>query len=103
MMVPLQEIIAEAIGSPVTSPKVARHYEQLISQLGSEFEILLSADLKEITKIATVEIADGIRKVRTGDIVIEPGYDGVFGVVKIWKSDEEKALVDTSKEQLGLF
>jgi PHP family Zn ribbon phosphoesterase len=103
MLVPLQEIIAEAIGSPVTSSKTQLQYGALISRFGGEFNVLLLAGLKDITKVSTVEIADGIRKVRTGDIVIDPGYDGVFGVVKIWKSEHEKSLVDRSKEQLGLF
>jgi len=103
MLVPLQEIIAEAIGSPVASIKTQAHYETLVSHFDGEFTVLLHADLKEITKVGTVEIADGVRKVRSGDIVIDPGYDGVFGVVKIWKSDHEKSLVDGSKEQLGLF
>jgi len=103
MSVPLQEIIAEAIGSPVASKKTQTHYEALVDHFGHEFTILLEADLKEIMEVSTAEIADGIRKVRCGDIVIDPGYDGVFGIVKIWKSKEEKALVDSSKEQLGIF
>jgi len=103
MLVPLQEIIAEAIGSPVASKKTQAHYETLVSHFNGEFIVLLTADLKEITKISTVEIADGVRKVRSGDIVIDPGYDGVFGVVKIWKSEKEKSLVDKSKEQIGMF
>ena len=103
MLVPLKEIISEAIGSPVASSKTQLYYEKLVSQFGGEFNVLLHADLPEITKYSTAEISDGVRKVRIGDIVIDPGYDGVFGVVKIWKSDKERALVDTSKEQLGLF
>ncbi len=38
-----------------------------------------------------------------GDLVIDPGYDGVFGVVRLWREGEEKALVDASKEQLHMF
>ena len=37
------------------------------------------------------KIAEGVSKVRSGDIVIEPGYDGVFGTVKIWQQDKEKS------------
>jgi len=103
MLVPLQEIIAEAIGSPVASPKTQAQYTMLVSRFNGEFNVLLHASIDEIGSVSTKEIADGIRKVRTGDIVVDPGYDGVFGVVKIWKSKEEKALVDRSKEQLGLF
>ena len=37
MMVPLVEIIAEAIGSPVASPKVQTPYFRLTDEVGSEF------------------------------------------------------------------
>jgi uncharacterized protein (TIGR00375 family) len=103
MLVPLQEIIAEAIGSPVASPKTQAQYNTLTSHFNGEFNILLHASINEIGSVSTKEIADGVRKVRIGDIVVDSGYDGVFGVVKIWKSEQEKSLVDRSKEQLGLF
>jgi len=103
MSVPLVEIIAEAIGSPVTSPKVALQYDRLIETFHTEFRILFDENISAIASCTTPQIADGIAKVRKGDIIIDPGYDGVFGVVKIWKSEKDKALVDTSKEQLGIF
>jgi uncharacterized protein (TIGR00375 family) len=103
MLVPLVEIISEAIGSPVTSPKVAVHYERLISKCQSEFHILMDEDEKTIASLSTPQIADGVRKVRMGDIVIDPGYDGVFGVVRIWKSEKDKQLVSSAGEQIGIF
>ncbi len=103
MLVPLQEIIAEAVGSPVASPKVQGPYQTLTDALGGEFTVLLSASISEIAKASNDRIAQGIDKVRRGDIVIDPGYDGVFGVVKIWKEGEEKPLLDSSKEQLAMF
>ncbi len=103
MLVPLQEIISESIGSPVTSPKVQSRYMELTDKLGGEFPVLLNISIEEIKKAAGDRIAAGIEKTRKGDIVIEPGYDGVFGVVKIWKEGEEKPLVDSSKEQLSIF
>ncbi len=103
MLVPLVEIISEAIGSPVTSPKVAIHYDRLITKCQSEFHVLMDEDEQTIASLSTPQIADGIRKVRMGDIVIEPGYDGVFGVVKIWKSEKDKELVSSAGEQIGIF
>jgi uncharacterized protein (TIGR00375 family) len=103
MLVPLVEIIAECIGSPVTSPKVQTPYRQLTDGLGGEFNVLLRAKHAEIEQIAGERIAVGIEKVRMGDIVIDPGYDGVFGVVKLWREGEEKPLIDASKEQLSIF
>lgn len=103
MLVPLQEILSECIGSPVASPKVQTPYRQLTDALGGEFNVLLSATHEEIAKMAGERVAVGIEKVRSGDIHIDPGYDGVFGVVKIWREGEEKPLIDASKEQLRIF
>jgi len=103
MLVPLQEIIAEAIGSPVASPKVQGRYMELTGKFGGEFPVLLNTSIEEIKKAAGDRIAAGVDKVRCGDIVIEPGFDGVFGIVKIWKKGEEKPLLDSSKEQLTMF
>ena len=58
---------------------------------------------EDIAKIAGERVAVGIEKVRRGDLVIDPGYDGVFGVVKLWREGEEKPLVDATKEQLSIF
>jgi PHP family Zn ribbon phosphoesterase len=102
-LVPLQEILSECIGSPVASPKVQTPYRQLTDALGGEFNVLLAETHAEIAKIAGERVAVGIEKVRNGDIHIDPGYDGVFGVVKIWREGEEKPLIDASKEQLSIF
>lgn len=106
-IVPLNEIIAEAIGSPVTSVKTKAKYDELCKNLASEFDILLKIPIEDIEKAAGEKIAEGIKKVRGEDIVIKPGYDGVYGVVKIWHEGQEKRTDDNSqnadaKPQLGL-
>jgi uncharacterized protein (TIGR00375 family) len=114
-IVPLNEIIAEAIGSPVASPKVKVIFEALCKSLKSELFILLKAPMEEIKKVLSAQpfnpsqgqrIAEGIQKVRGGNIVIKPGYDGVYGVVKIWHEEEQdtkkKQESIPQKEQLGL-
>ena len=103
MVVPLIEIIAESLEKPVTSPRVQSLYTQLTDQIGTEFSILLERNVSETIKIVGDRVAAGIQKVRKGDIYIDPGYDGVFGVVKLWKEGEEKPLVDASREQLSIF
>ncbi len=103
MVVALQGIIHEAIGSPLTSPKVMRPYMLLTDELGSEFNVLFRATHEEIAAIAGERVAVGVDKVRSGDIIIDPGYDGVFGVVQLWKKGEVLPLVDPSKEQLSMF
>ncbi|MFH0864362.1 MAG: endonuclease Q family protein [Candidatus Gottesmanbacteria bacterium] len=104
MLVPLQEILAEAIGGLPTSLNIKNEYENLVAKLGSEFSILLETPLEQIAKMSRPKVAEGIGKVRAGNIIVEPGYDGVFGVVKIWseKDDQDKE-EEENKEQMALF
>ena len=103
MLVPLLEIIAESLGMGPSSQKVQTTYGLLISSLGSEFKILLQTGIEEIRKVVGPRVAEGISKVRKGDIVIEPGYDGVFGKVKIWPSDAKAMESKVGIDQKTLF
>lgn len=102
MLVPLAEIISEALGVGVGSQKVMGVYEQLVKTIGPEFKILLNTPTEELGKVADPKVVEGITRVRSGDIVIEPGYDGVFGKVKIWK-DEGVEKGESSTDQATLF
>jgi PHP family Zn ribbon phosphoesterase len=102
MVVPLLEIIAEAIGSPVTSPKVQGPYFRLTESVGTEFYVLLSAAESDIAAVAGKKVAEAVGRVRKGMLHIDPGYDGVFGVVKIW-ADGEKGIADSRQQQLSLL
>lgn len=104
MLVPLLQIIAEAFHTAPTTQKAQNEYYKLIETLGSEVKILTKVDVEEIAKISGEKIAEGVDKVRRGDLVIDPGYDGVYGVVKIWKEgEEEKKAEEIEIPQLGLF
>ncbi|MBI2451237.1 MAG: DNA helicase UvrD [Parcubacteria group bacterium] len=90
-LVPLEEIIAEALGlAGVHSKAVNENYQNMIGVFGNEFKILLEASIEEIEKASKPEIAEGIRRVRERKLRIEPGYDGEFGKVKIFEKDELK-------------
>jgi uncharacterized protein (TIGR00375 family) len=82
-LIPLNEAIAESIGTSVLSKEVLRHYNNLIKEVGSEFKILLEATEKEISEKSLPEIASGVIRMREGKVFIEPGYDGVYGKIKI--------------------
>jgi PHP family Zn ribbon phosphoesterase len=102
-LVPLQEILAESFGANVTTKGVQAEYRKLTDELGSEFEVLLRKTLMEIENMSGAKTAEAISKVRTGDIVVDPGYDGVFGVVKIWKDEKESNVKIEKKEQLTII
>ncbi|TAN33625.1 DNA helicase UvrD [Patescibacteria group bacterium] len=89
-VVPLREIIAAVFGVGTAGKKVALEYENLIKNIGSEFHILLDADLEEIKKYASDKnIALAIANARVGRVKVKPGYDGVFGTVNAL-GDREK-------------
>lgn len=102
-LVPLNEIIAEAMTSTVASQKVKDEFNRLCLKFGSEIGILLKVSYQDIQKEAGERLAEAISKVRSGDIVINPGFDGQYGVVKIW--NEENTTTETineKKSQLGI-
>jgi uncharacterized protein (TIGR00375 family) len=90
-IVPLPEILAEVYG--VVSPgskKVKAMYENMITQLGNEFHILLDVSIADIKTFAGDDIAEAVRRVRAGEMSITPGYDGIYGKVKIFSENERK-------------
>ena len=84
-IVPLPEILADTFSCGVATKKVQTMYDHLISSLGNEFFILESATFEDIESVSTKHIADAIFRVRSGNIVVRPGYDGEFGVVKVFE------------------
>lgn len=107
-LVPLIEIIAESLSMTVASEKVKSAFENICSQFGSEMNVLFKTPLNEIRKQAGEHLAEAIEKVRAGNIVIKPGFDGQYGIVKIWENEKEDLDKTTESEpsssdsQLGL-
>ena len=97
-LVPLQEIVAEALGKGVSTKAVAQAYMQLIRELGPELTVLLDTPTEWIGSVAGERVAEGVQRVRQGKLVIEPGYDGVYGTVRIWPDAKGKG-----QEQPSLF
>ncbi|PJE76967.1 DNA helicase UvrD [Candidatus Uhrbacteria bacterium CG10_big_fil_rev_8_21_14_0_10_48_16] len=83
-IVPLAEIIAEVVGvKSVQSKKVESEYFHLTNTLADEFTLLLDTPLMEIRQASTYpKLAQAIEQMRTGNVMIHEGYDGIFGSVK---------------------
>ena len=88
-LIPLHEIISEVSGVGVNSKTVENIYNKLINSLGSELSILSDIPIHEIESADTPLVAEAIRRVRSGEVHIEAGYDGEFGVVRIFDNIEK--------------
>jgi uncharacterized protein (TIGR00375 family) len=103
-LIPLIEILVEINNNSPT--KSLREYEKLISDFGTEFDILLTKTYEEIEKSAGNKLAEGIKIVRDRKVLVDPGYDGVFGKVKVFNEESQKQVDVQQKkieEQPSLF
>jgi uncharacterized protein (TIGR00375 family) len=110
-LVPLEEIIAQAIGAARDTVGVRTRYETLVEALGGEFNVLLNAPVEEIAHHSDERIALGVANMREGKVVARAGYDGVFGVIDVFGAGTETAAhaepaqadVPSKGEQMDLF
>ncbi|KPJ48195.1 hypothetical protein AMJ40_07945, partial [candidate division TA06 bacterium DG_26] len=96
-LIPLEEIIADALGVGVDTQAVRNEYQRLIHKFQTEFSILLDTPIDELKAATLPEVAQGIERVREGDVVIIPGYDGVYGEIRIFNREAKQP------SQLNLF
>ena len=95
-IIPLQEIIAKTLKQGKNSKKIEREYFNLIRQGKNEFNIFLNLTYDALKKITSNEIVETIKKMREEKIIFNPGYDGVYGEIKIPKEKDKN-------EQENLF
>ena len=96
-LVPLDQIIADALDMGVSTKAVQKRYVELINRFGNEFNILLNANKSEIENASSLEIGEGVMRVREGKLKIEPGFDGEFGKVKIFDEKDRKNFLKQNK------
>ena len=84
-MLPLAEVVAAATGSSPSSKAVSEMCQRLISSFGSEFAVLLDAPVEEISRVSGSRVAEAVRRVRSGEVVVTPGFDGVYGKIVIFE------------------
>ncbi|HOO72063.1 MAG TPA: UvrD-helicase domain-containing protein [Spirochaetota bacterium] len=88
----LPDLLAEVLGQKSSTSKSVRSlYNRIIEDVGAEFYVLLFADLAAVEEAAGDMVAEGIGRLRQGSVMIEEGYDGEFGRVKVFAENERGA------------
>lgn len=97
-LVPLAEIIGEAMGIGTESAGVDAEWRKLIAAGGNELAVLMDLPETDLARFTPPKILEGIRRMRAGQLSVTPGYDGVYGKVSLFAKEPEAA-----PPQLALF
>ncbi|NOR53607.1 MAG: DNA helicase UvrD, partial [Candidatus Aminicenantes bacterium] len=99
-LIPLNEIIAQAIEKTAACKSVWDIYFRFIHEFGNEHRILTDVALAELKLLHPERIGYGVERARNGAVKIVPGHDGCFGKINLF---EENAFEEETQNQLKLF
>lgn len=97
-LIPLPEVLGEILGAGPATKGVMALYSRVIARFGSEFNLLLNTPVDEINRMSPV-LGEAVARIRTGRVIRTPGYDGEFGVIRVFAEGEREELAG----QISLF
>ena len=92
-LIPLPELLGEALGVSAASKKAQAAYDQMLKTLGPEFSILRERSAAEIGEAAGFLVGEAVERMRRGQVRRQGGYDGEYGVIKVFEPGEREALL----------
>lgn len=98
-IIPLPEILSEIKGAGPASKGVMQAFQEAIATFGNEFSLLNEIPVEDIQRRGNAVLAEAIRRMRQQEIRPVAGYDGVYGVIKVFGEGELKKLTG----QLHMF
>ena len=92
-LVPLPEAVGASLGAAPGGKKAGALCQTLLSDLGSEFSVLLDAPYPDLARLGGPLLAEGVRRLREGRVLRQAGYDGVYGVISLFAPGEREAFL----------
>jgi len=99
-LIPLNEIIAEAIDKTSECQSVWDIYFRLVREFGDEHRVLTDIPIPELVRFQPERVGQGVDRMRRGAVKIVPGHDGDYGRISLF---EEERPEEKSGGQLALF
>jgi uncharacterized protein (TIGR00375 family) len=91
-IIPLPEILSEILGCGPSAKKVTAAYEELLAALGPELHILMDSPSKDIERLGGPLLAEAIDRMRETRVIRQEGYDGEYGVIRLFDGSEKMTL-----------
>jgi len=87
-LVPLPEVMGEILRVGPKSKAVERELALLVDRLGPELDVLTGTPLEEIRQAGSALLAEAIDRLRHGRVIREAGFDGEYGVIRLFDRKE---------------
>ena len=87
-LIQLPELAGEVLGVGPRSKAVTAVVAGLVDRLGPELDILERVPTDDIAKAGPPLLAEAIDRVRRGAVIREAGYDGEYGIIRVFTPDE---------------
>jgi len=90
-VIPLMEIISQALEKNENSKVVQDEYSKIIGKFDNEFNVLIFLPINEMAGKMDDRILKLIKNMREGKVIKKAGFDGEFGKIEvIFEKEEEK-------------
>ena len=95
-IIPLKEMLSEILEVGPNSRKVDSAYRKVITAAGPEFGLLLDTGIEEIESAGGPLLSEAVRRMRSGEVHIQEGYDGEFGIIRLFEEGEARRISGAS-------
>ncbi|MDR0339936.1 MAG: UvrD-helicase domain-containing protein, partial [Desulfovibrio sp.] len=88
-LVPLPEVLGELLGVGAKSRKVGDTYAAVLERFGPELTVLRDVPETDLARYSP-PLAEALARMRRGEVLLQGGFDGEYGTVKMF-SEAERA------------
>jgi uncharacterized protein (TIGR00375 family) len=90
-LIPLAEILSEILGKGPATKAVRREYARILARLGPELDVLQDVAPEEAARISG-PLAEALIRMRRGQVLRTPGFDGEFGRIHVFTDAERREM-----------
>lgn len=83
-LIPLAEILGEVYQCGPATKKVTQACERLFTEVGPELPLLGQTALEAVPKTLHPLFPEALRRLRAGQVIRQPGFDGEYGVIRLF-------------------
>ncbi|MDR0643310.1 MAG: UvrD-helicase domain-containing protein [Treponema sp.] len=107
-LIPLKELVGELLNTSDSSKRVNAAYHALVKAAGSELSLLIDAPLADIERMGVPgldggRLAEAVSRMRTGQVFVQAGFDGEYGVIRVFPPQAGSRRRETEERGIEIF